>query len=120
MLNCLTFQVHTGEEMKRINSFREFTAFLFLKRKCLMIILYFLKKLRKEITGSLVKQLDLFSTHEEAGAGLIYWHPKGARVRLEIEDFWRKAHLENGYELLYYSSYGKKLALGNKRAFRFL
>jgi threonyl-tRNA synthetase len=45
--------------------------------------------------------------HEEAGAGLIYWHPKGARIRLEVEDFWRKAHLENGYELLYSPHMGK-------------
>jgi threonyl-tRNA synthetase len=39
--------------------------------------------------------------------GLIYWHPKGARIRVEIENFWRKAHLENGYELLYSPHMGK-------------
>ncbi len=53
------------------------------------------------------RELDLFSTHEEAGAGLIYWHPKGARIRLTIEDFWRKQHLEGGYELLYTPHVGK-------------
>ena len=47
------------------------------------------------------RELDLFSTHEEYGPGLIYWHPKGARVRLEIEDLWRREHLEAGYELVY-------------------
>ena len=47
------------------------------------------------------RELDLFSTHEEYGPGLIYWHPKGARVRLEIEDFWRREHLAAGYELVY-------------------
>jgi threonyl-tRNA synthetase len=53
------------------------------------------------------KELDLYSIHEEAGAGLIYWHPKGARVRLAIEDFWRSEHLKNGYELLYTPHIGK-------------
>ena len=53
------------------------------------------------------KELDLYSVHEEAGAGLIYWHPKGARVRLAIEDFWRTEHLKNGYDLLYTPHIGK-------------
>ena len=47
------------------------------------------------------RELDLFSTHEEYGPGLVYWHPKGARVRLEIEDLWRREHLDAGYELVY-------------------
>ncbi len=37
--------------------------------------------------------LDLFSIQEDAGGGLVFWHPKGARMRLLIEDYWRKAHL---------------------------
>ncbi len=45
--------------------------------------------------------LDLFSIEEEAGAGLVFWHPRGARMRLLIEDFWRSAHFDDGYELLY-------------------
>jgi threonyl-tRNA synthetase len=45
--------------------------------------------------------LDLFSIEDEAGAGLVFWHPRGARIRLLIEDFWRQAHFEAGYELLY-------------------
>jgi len=53
------------------------------------------------------RELDLFSTHEEAGPGLVYWHPKGARVRLAIEDFWRQQHLEGGYDLLYTPHVGK-------------
>ena len=47
------------------------------------------------------KDLDLFSIEDEAGAGLVFWHPKGARMRLLIEEFWREAHFEAGYELLY-------------------
>ena len=47
------------------------------------------------------KDLDLFSIEDEAGAGLVFWHPRGARMRLLIEDYWRQAHFEDGYELLY-------------------
>jgi threonyl-tRNA synthetase len=46
------------------------------------------------------KELDLFSIHEEAGPGLVHWHPKGALLRKLIEDFWRDEHLANGYELV--------------------
>jgi threonyl-tRNA synthetase len=79
----------------------------FPKKKMLDDYLVFLEEAKKRDHRKLGKQLDLFSIHEEAGAGLIYWHPKGARIRLEIEDFWRKAHLENGYQLLYSPHMGK-------------
>ncbi len=46
-------------------------------------------------------KLDLFSTLEQEGPGLILWHPKGARVRGVIEDFWRKTHRERGYEIVF-------------------
>ncbi len=46
------------------------------------------------------KELDLFSIQDEVGPGLILWHPKGARIRSIIEDFWRKTHFRAGYELL--------------------
>jgi threonyl-tRNA synthetase len=79
----------------------------FPKKKMLDDYLIFLEEAKKRDHRKLGKALDLFSVHEEAGAGLIYWHPKGARIRLEVEDFWRKAHLENGYELLYSPHMGK-------------
>lgn len=47
------------------------------------------------------RELDLFSTHDEFGPGLIYWHPKGGIIRKEIEDFWRNEHLKNGYDLIF-------------------
>jgi len=47
------------------------------------------------------KELDLFSFHEEAGPGLVHWHPKGALVRRIIEDFWTEEHLKRGYEIVY-------------------
>jgi threonyl-tRNA synthetase len=47
------------------------------------------------------KRLDLYSTHELAGAGLIYWHPRGAVIREIIEEFWRREHRRQGYEIVY-------------------
>lgn len=38
---------------------------------------------------------------DEAGGGLVFWHPKGATVRHMIEDSWKKIHIERGYDLLY-------------------
>jgi threonyl-tRNA synthetase len=47
------------------------------------------------------KQLDLFSIQELAGAGLIFWHPKGAMVRKVMEDWMRDECLRRGYQLVY-------------------
>ena len=43
----------------------------------------------------------MFSIQEEAGPGLVFWHPKGALVRKLIEDYWRAEHYAGGYELLF-------------------
>lgn len=79
----------------------------FPKKKMLDDYLIFLEEAKKRDHRKLGKQLDLYSTHEEAGAGLVYWHPKGARIRVEIENFWRNAHLENGYEIIFSPHMGK-------------
>ncbi len=47
------------------------------------------------------KQLDLFSIQELAGAGLIFWHPKGAIIRKVMEDWMREECLRRGYQLVY-------------------
>jgi threonyl-tRNA synthetase len=47
------------------------------------------------------KELDLFSIHEEAGPGLVHWHPKGSVIRRVIEDFWKDEHVRRGYDLVY-------------------
>jgi threonyl-tRNA synthetase len=47
------------------------------------------------------KELDLFSTHEEIGPGLICWHPRGALIRQIIEDFWKTEHIKRGYDIVY-------------------
>ncbi len=79
----------------------------FPKKKMLDEHLHLLEEAKKRDHRKLGKQLDLFSIQEDAGAGLIYWHPKGARIRNEIETFWKNAHFENGYELLYTPHIGK-------------
>jgi threonyl-tRNA synthetase len=53
------------------------------------------------------RELDLFSFHEEFGPGLVYWHPKGGRLRTVIEDFWRQEHFRAGYEIVYSPHIGK-------------
>jgi threonyl-tRNA synthetase len=47
------------------------------------------------------KQLDLFSIQELAGAGLIFWHPKGAMIRKLMEDWMREECVRRGYLLVY-------------------
>jgi len=47
------------------------------------------------------QELGLFSIQDEAGPGLIFWHPKGALVRMEVEDFLRNELLRQGYQLVY-------------------
>ncbi|MFC1926717.1 threonine--tRNA ligase [Chloroflexota bacterium] len=60
-----------------------------------------LEEAAKRDHRKLGKSLDLFSIHEEAGAGLVLWHPKGALIRNTIEDFWREEHRKRGYEIVY-------------------
>ena len=47
------------------------------------------------------KQLNLFSIQEDAGGGLVFWHPPGAAVRHALETFWKEMHLAGGYSLVY-------------------
>jgi len=69
--------------------------------------LAFLEEVEKRDHRRVGKEMDLYSTHEEAGAGLIYWHPNGGRMRVAIEDFWRQLHYRSGYEILYTPHIGK-------------
>ncbi len=47
------------------------------------------------------RELDLFSIHEEVGAGLVHWHPRGGMLRHLIEEFWKEEHLRRGYQFVY-------------------
>lgn len=60
-----------------------------------------IEEAKKRDHRKLGPELDLFNIYEEAGPGLVIWHPKGAIVRKIIEDFWVKEHRKRGYELLY-------------------
>jgi len=53
------------------------------------------------------KELDLFSIQEDVGPGLIHWHPKGARIRTIIEEYWRQEHFRGGYDMLYSPHIGR-------------
>ena len=66
-----------------------------------------LEEAQKRDHRKLGKELDLFSVHEKVGPGLIHWHPKGARIRSIIEDYWRQEHFKAGYELLYTPHIGR-------------
>ncbi|HEX9741944.1 MAG TPA: threonine--tRNA ligase [Nitrospiraceae bacterium] len=60
-----------------------------------------LEEIKRRDHRKLGKELDLISIQDEIGPGLVLWHPKGALVRLLIENFWREQHLKAGYELVY-------------------
>ena len=61
----------------------------------------FLEEVKKRDHRKLGKDLDLFSTTDEIGAGLVIWHPNGALIRRTIEDFWLHEHYRAGYKVLY-------------------
>jgi threonyl-tRNA synthetase len=69
--------------------------------------LFRLEEAKKRDHRKLGKELDLFSISEDVGPGLVHWHPKGARIRSIIEDFWRKKHFDADYELLYTPHVGR-------------
>ncbi len=62
--------------------------------------LHMLEEARKRDHRKLGKDLDLFSIHEEAGPGLVIYHPKGAMLRTILEDFEKKEHLKRGYQIV--------------------
>jgi threonyl-tRNA synthetase len=60
-----------------------------------------LEDIKRRDHRKLGKELDLISIQDDIGPGLVLWHPKGAQIRLLIEDFWREQHLKHGYQLVY-------------------
>lgn len=69
--------------------------------------LKFLEEAAKRDHRKLGKELDLFSINDQIGGGLVLWHPQGARVRHELESFWKNEHYKNGYELVYTPHVGR-------------
>ena len=66
-----------------------------------------LDEARKRDHRRLGKDLDLFSIQDEAGPGLVFWHPKGGLIRKEIEDFLREELLRRGYQLVFTPHVGR-------------
>lgn len=60
-----------------------------------------LEEIKRRDHRKLGKELDLITIQDEIGPGLVLWHPKGAFIRLLIENYWREQHLQQGYELVY-------------------
>jgi len=73
----------------------------------LQAYLALLEEAKKRDHRKLGKDLDLFSSVDEVGAGLILWHPKGAKIRKLAENFWSEEHEKAGYEFVYTPHIGK-------------
>ncbi len=69
--------------------------------------LWKLEEAKKRDHRKLGKELDLFSSNDEVGTGLILWHPNGAMVRHLAERYWEDEHLANGYDFVYTPHIGK-------------
>ncbi|NGX16472.1 threonine--tRNA ligase [Wenzhouxiangella sp. XN24] len=69
--------------------------------KALKAYLRRLEEAEKRDHRRIGRDLELFSIQEDAGGGLVFWHPHGARIRRVMEDYWREQHTRAGYELLF-------------------
>jgi threonyl-tRNA synthetase len=92
-----------GQQLQRIYG----TAFF--SQKDLDDHLRLLEEAKKRDHRRLGADLDLFSTSEDLGGGLVLWHPKGARVRAVIEQYWRERHWSGGYDILYTPHIGREV-----------
>jgi threonyl-tRNA synthetase len=82
-------------EMQRIYGYAFFT------REELDQHLHRLEEAKRRDHRRLGRELDLFSISEDTGAGLVLWHPKGAFVRKQMEDYWRDEHYRGEYDLVF-------------------
>jgi len=74
---------------------------VFFDKKALKKHLNDLEEAKKRDHRRLGKELQLFTTNDQIGPGLILWQPKGAQLRRLIEDYWKEEHYRHDYELLY-------------------
>ena len=72
----------------------------FENKKALEDFLRLREEAKKRDHRKLGKDLDLFSIHDDVGPGLVFYHPKGALVRMLIEDYIKKEHLRRGYQIV--------------------
>src|SRR6202030_4384149 len=76
-------------------------AACFFTQKELDEYLHRLEEAKRRDHRKLGSELELFSIQEEAGPGLIFWHPKGGLIRKIVEDWLRDELLKRGYDLVY-------------------
>ena len=69
--------------------------------------LWKLEEAKKRDHRKLGKELDLYSSNDEVGQGLILWHPNGGMIRHQVERYWDDQHIANGYDLVYTPHIGK-------------
>ncbi len=73
----------------------------FFSEKALAAHLDRLEEAKKRDHRKLGKELDLFSMHEDIGPGLVCWHPKGARVQLQLRRWIEDLLIDRGYEIVF-------------------
>ena len=69
--------------------------------------LWKLEEAKKRDHRKLGKELDLYSSNDEVGQGLILWHPNGGMIRHQVERYWDDQHVANDYDLVYTPHIGK-------------
>ncbi len=79
----------------------------FPSKKMLKKYLHDLEEAKKRDHRKIGKELDIYSISDEIGPGLVLWHPNGALMRSIIEDYWKKRHFKEGYELVATPHIGK-------------
>lgn len=75
-------------------------ATAFWTKEDLQNYLTYLEEAEKRDHRKIGAKLDLFSTREELGGGLVLWHPNLAVIREEIENYWRTEHRKRGYVIV--------------------
>jgi threonyl-tRNA synthetase len=73
----------------------------FFSKKDLDDFLTQIEEAKKRDHRRLGTELDLFSIQDDAGPGLIFWHPKGGTIRTEIENWLRSELVKRGYSMVY-------------------
>jgi len=91
-----------GQQLQRIY------GTVFFTKKDLDDYLIMVEEAKKRDHRKIGPELDLFSFADELGGGLTLWHPKGARVRAVIEQYWRERHWAGGYDILYTPHIGRE------------
>ncbi len=76
-------------------------------REALDLQLQRIEEAKQRDHRKLGRELELYSISDDVGPGLAHWHPKGARIRVLIEDFWRREHFRAGYEMIFTPHVGK-------------